>query len=158
GETPDSRRGGQQSAVLELAIEGGAPGLPENWQRADNSQPVRIGNRLFYRQIDVICDSLPVRFILIPKGPGDSANDPDAFYIMCDKVSVALFRRFAQAESNKNAEMAFDVEVEDEQKVKHKINVDERCPIFAVDPDTAYACARRIGGPKGHLPKRNQWD
>jgi serine/threonine protein kinase/formylglycine-generating enzyme required for sulfatase activity len=157
-ETADPQPGGQQTGVIELGVEPSGLSLPVGWEKSSSAELVSVGDKVFYKQIDVPAGSKRVHFILIPKLPTDSPNDPGSFYIMRDKVSVGLFRQFADANPKiKNAKLCLDLEVQRESQ-KQKLNGNDRCPLLGVDVGTAYECVRWLAGKKGHLPTQAQWN
>src|SRR5262249_3359128 len=157
-ETAEQLAGGQQTGTIELVVEPSGFSLPAGWEKASNGELEHVGDRVLYKQIDVPAGSERVRFILIPKLPTDPPNDPSTFYLMRDKVSVALFREFAKANPKiKNAKLCLDLEAKLKGK-KQKLNANDRCPILGVDVGTAYDCARWIGDKKAHLPTQAEWN
>jgi hypothetical protein len=72
-----------------------AKNLPPNCQKTSEAQVVTSEGKQYYDKIDyVFDDGTRIRFLLIPKS---SATDPPPFYIMENKVSNGLFRKFAQS-------------------------------------------------------------
>jgi formylglycine-generating enzyme required for sulfatase activity len=126
--------------------------LPSGWRKSDGAKTVRVGDQVFYNEIDVIKGDIPVRFILISKNEPGPPNNPDTFNITRDKVSVALFRQFFKdCPQIDNARLCLDLSVNKQKNNDHY-------PIMGVDVNTAHACAHWLGGAQGNLPKRDQWD
>jgi serine/threonine protein kinase len=143
--------------------------LRPGWQPAEGAKPVRdaLGN-WYYDQVDVDRAGSRIRFLLIPKRLG-KPNDPPTFYIMRDKVTVGLYRRFvADRSSDKQlADLARMSErlfrqfvknhpraVKDSAWKKGPAARDEY-PVLGVKVLDAYLFARWCGG---NLPTRRQWD
>lgn len=96
----------------------------------------------YYKRINyAFPDGTRIPFVLITK---DSGNDPSTFYMMVNKVSINLFRKFAKAENVKNNKW--------EQWSQDK-NSD--VPVMEVSALDAYNFARWIGG---DLPSEDEWD
>jgi formylglycine-generating enzyme required for sulfatase activity len=88
----------------------------------------------------------PVVAILIEKQP-DQPGQPDAFYIMRDKVWVGLFHLFAR----ENPGLV--------QASQWNKGGDPRWPALGVTGPGAQAFAEWLGGPhQGFLPTAEQWD
>lgn len=109
--------------------------------------------------VRVLPDGDQVGFRLVPKG---RSGGPDDFYIMQDKVSIRLYKKFAA-----------------EQSVLSEANLgertDDRLPMMGVNVQEAYDFARWLGGTglrddsstaqtsheeriRAHLPTTTQWD
>ncbi|GIW78641.1 MAG: hypothetical protein KatS3mg105_0448 [Gemmatales bacterium] len=132
------------------------PWLPKYAEPAPGATLVNIGGRDFYDQIDVVRSDgeVRVRFMLIPK---KRVSDPATFYIMRDKVNVALFKRFAKIRPPKDDSWQTKGAVrylENGNEVFLKADND-RLPVFNVFVEDAYLFAQWLGG---DLPSRQQWD
>src|SRR5262249_52828406 len=76
-----------------------------NWRKAPEADVVpEVRGRRHYSQIDVDCDGIPGRFVLVvqevKKGDDTRENMP-RYYVMRDKVWNDLYARFAAAEPAK---------------------------------------------------------
>lgn len=137
------------TATLRLTIEPRDYFLPESWRRAAEAKLVCHDGKVYYDQIDVGPEDLPVRFILIPNDKKDKTRRgaPETFYIMRDKVSVELFRRFADANPDRVKNSRWR-EIPSNKK-------NGRYPVMGVTADDAHQFARWLGG---YLPLSVQWD
>jgi hypothetical protein len=126
--------GGQaQQAVLELAVGEPAYVLPGHWQPDQDAEPERVGRRIYYNRINVMRDTYAVRFLLIPRDPQEKI---ETFYIMENKVAVALFRTYGQVPNRRENQV-------------------DQHPVFGVPVDQANGFAVALGG---KLPLPEQWD
>jgi hypothetical protein len=110
------------------------------------------GRRAFDRVDRVLPGGTRVRFVLIPQ---TRPADPPTFYIMEDKVPVALFEKFA-------VEKPDDVRDKDKRWLQGgraggepTQNKDKRHPVFNVHVEDAWRLARWLGGT---LLSGKQWD
>lgn len=138
--------GQEKEAPVELTITGPAYDLPPGWQRAEGAKRIPIdtegGRLLFYDRIEVVKEGMRVPFLLIP---GKRHGDEATFYIMENKVTVGLYRRFAaQAES---------LEYPKWQELPG--NQEDLNPVLGIPVRDAYEFARWLGG---QLPLLVQWD
>jgi hypothetical protein len=104
----------------------------------------------YYRRIAYhLPDGTRVPFVLVPQRRRGRAPDrrpnPPTFYIMEDKVSLALFRRFARLHPDRVKGREWERE-----------GADGRLPVFGVRVNDAYAFASAWLG--GNLPTAEQWD
>jgi serine/threonine protein kinase len=135
----------EQSVMLELDAGPLAYVLPSDWVRAPGARLEEIGGKFYYDKIDVVRGAISVRFLLMPP----SKEPPVAtFYIMQDKVWVALFRRFVKESGEPLKNQDWETKIPSNQK-------NEEYPVMGVVPDDAHACAVWLGG---KLPLPDQWD
>jgi hypothetical protein len=119
----------------------------------------KVGDRIvtdgkgvgYYERIErVLPDGTRVGFVLVPQASQEERLkrrvDPDTFYIMEDKVSLGLFRKFAEQ---------FPDLVSAARKWDKK-DAELRWPVFDVGVVEAYQFARRWM--RGNLPTVEQWD
>jgi hypothetical protein len=129
--------------------------LPGGWQKPAEAQPVWVERKCYYSCIDVVRGGIAVQFILIPAGQHEELLGPDSvptFYMMRDKVWVALFRAFA----NEARPPLKNTTWRTPEKVGWSgINEDEDQPVMGVVLADAHACAAWLGG---FLPLPRQWD
>jgi formylglycine-generating enzyme required for sulfatase activity len=121
---------------------------PDAQVEVDPSQ----GGRRYYDRIDrVVDDQTRVRFRLIRKGRG---FDPETFYIMEDKVTVGLFKQFADENRDQVTDSRWRVEGAlaggKPTADSHPLN-----PVMNVTVLDAWKCARWLGG---NLPTVKQWN
>jgi serine/threonine protein kinase len=86
-------------------------------------------------------DNEPIEFVLVPKR---AREDPDTFYIMKNKVSVGLYRKFADA----HPELA-------PRKEWNPQHLGDDYPALGVGVEDAYHFAQYL---HGNLPTRKEWD
>jgi serine/threonine protein kinase len=129
----------------QMTVSGRAYALPDGWRLVADAKIVGpIQGQCYYDRIDVVRGTIPVRFILIPAGVNDDPLSPlPSYYIMEDKVWVALFKQFdvppRKLTNNKWKEWAKDKEQ----------------PVLGIVLADAHACAVWLGG---KLPLPRQWD
>jgi serine/threonine protein kinase len=124
---------------------------PHNCVKAEGAEITTALGKKLYNRIDYVIpnDGTHIRFILIPK---TSNNDPATFYMMEDKVSVALFKKFA--EKNPDA-------VHDDRWKKpapgddSPPNTEPLCPVVSVSVEDAYRFATWLDG---DLPTLAEWE
>jgi hypothetical protein len=136
---------GTQEVRVELNIEPLAYALPAGWKKADGATLKVVDGRAYYDMIDVVRGDIPVRFLLIAKAQRD---DPDTFYIMEDKVWVALFRAFVNGAKPETLD----------QKAQWKTlpdNAEPENPVMGVTLLDADHFVEWLGG---KLPLPAQWD
>jgi serine/threonine protein kinase len=133
-------RGGNQRpelAVLSLTVvflpDKAEPVGPEIVTDPQNGKP-------YYKRIRLLVEGMPFEFVVIPKA---RASDPETFYMMADKVSVAQFRKFvdwpeARVHSPWNS-----------------VGAGDDCPALGMDVEEAYHFAHDWLG--GDLPSTEQW-
>jgi len=99
--------------------------------------------RRFFKQIACYLpgDTEPIEFLAIAKKEKD---DPDTFYMMKNKVSVALYRRFSKANANSIS-----------HKDWNELNLSDDYPAFGIGVEDAHRFAEQL---HGRLPTRQQWD
>jgi len=125
--------------------------LPRNWEPAPNpdgpdlvklsvNEKSEIYPRVIERKLSEI--DRPVFAVLVDRKPNRSGQ-PEPFYIMQDKVWVALFQLFA----DENAKLV--------KRSKWKDAQNSRWPVLGVTGKEAEAFANWLGG---LLPKTEQWD
>lgn len=106
----------------------------------------------YHREVDLVLDEKTrLRLILIRQQSGAVAEGTGipTFYMMRDKVSYALFERFAAANKQlHSSEWKAGAATEDGPKK------DPRLPVMAVTPEDAYKFALWLGG---DLPSLEQW-
>jgi formylglycine-generating enzyme required for sulfatase activity len=134
------------TTTLQVTIQPCAYILPNSWQRAAEGRLASHGGKVYYDQIDVVRGGTPVRFILIPKDQV-RRDAPETFYIMRDKVTVGLFRGFADV----NAGLLKDTHWKELPANKKN----PQYPVTGVIADDAHQFARWLGG---YLPLTSQWD
>jgi serine/threonine protein kinase/formylglycine-generating enzyme required for sulfatase activity len=117
------------------------------WERPADAQVVDVLGTKYSDRIDVVKDGARVRFLLVRK---QRENDPPAFYIMENKVSVSLFRRFAAA----NPKLVVGSKWQ-EKGLAGKNYPRDGQPVMGVTAKEAYHFARWLNG---NLPTRRQWD
>jgi serine/threonine protein kinase len=132
--------------------------LPEGWQPAASAQLKAIGKRCYYDRIEIHKAGIAVPFLLIPEGEREElwdGGDPiRTFYIMEDKVWVALFRQFVEEmgplkdQQNRWADPA-------EYGWCPVLNQDPEHPVMGVILPDAQAFAKWLGG---RIPLLKQWD
>jgi serine/threonine protein kinase len=88
---------------------------------------------------------LAVEFVLVPKGRKD---DPASCYMMVDKASVGLFRKFIDKTKAK-------VHPDWTDKAEDGTPVGDEYPVFNVHVDDAHGFAEWLGG---RLPAPAEWD
>ncbi len=115
--------------------------LPGFVQIGDESEK-DLSKKQYYKQIarPVPDSDLRIIFVLVPKSKG---SDPETFYIMQDKVSVDLFRIFANSHPG---------EVKSDEWNKDD---EARYPVLGMTVGDAYLFAQWLGG---NLPTFQQWD
>jgi formylglycine-generating enzyme required for sulfatase activity len=163
----------KRQASLELTVDQPDCWHPEkDWERPADARVVvdKLGTK-FYDRLDMVQGGLRVRFLLVRK---QKESDPSTFYIMQDKVSVGLFRRFAQTHARdfvgadwQNTEwreiaMVYIQSARDTVcpfwKQKRFAGDDypqDRQPVMGVDARVAHLFARWL---HGKLPTQKQWD
>lgn len=117
--------------------------LPQGYVKSGGAEIVTDGGKNYYNRIErVFPDGTSVGFVLIPK----AGVEPDTFYIMADKVSVDLFRKF----------VAPGVRLSSNSWEKIPSNTkDTQNPVMGVSVMDASQFAKSLGG---DLPRHRQWD
>jgi len=134
----------QQEGELRLTLEPLWYKLPADWRPAPGAVLTALRNKAYYDKIDVGPRDVPARFLLVPY---QKDGDPPTFYIMEDKVWVALFRKFAgPGRAMKNREW-------EEEVLVNRTN--KEFPVMGVVAADAEQFARWLGG---ELPTTRQWD
>ncbi|HJT77146.1 MAG TPA: SUMF1/EgtB/PvdO family nonheme iron enzyme, partial [Gemmataceae bacterium] len=125
-----------ESTLLDLTV----LFLPANGEVADPEVVPDINGRPYYKRIRLLVDGMPFEFVVIPQERG---SDPETFYMMVDKVSVAQFRKFA---ARPTARVTSDWD---------RPNVGDDCPALGMTVGEAYRFAHDWLG--GELPNVEQW-
>jgi serine/threonine protein kinase len=144
----DSSSPTPQPAGEEVFLPPGFVAAPGAEVEVDPSQ----NGRRYYNRIDkVLDDGTRVHFILIRKGRG---IDPETFYIMEDKVTVALFRKFAEEHPEQITDSRWRTEgaLAGGQYTKDKY---PSHPVMNVTVIDAWKFAQWLGG---NLPTVKQWN
>lgn len=118
------------------------------WSNAD--QVVIEGRRHAKRIMQTLPDGTPVDFVLVPR---IRESDPESFYIMEDKVSVALFERFQKEQERFVSSRAWEKQAQlpgDAHSLPRALR-----PVLGLTQDEARNFARWLGG---DLPTTRQWD
>jgi formylglycine-generating enzyme required for sulfatase activity len=124
-----------QATVLSLTV----LWVPEGYEPVGTATEEDLQHNPYYIQLKGQgAERAGVEFVLVLK---KRPADPDTFYMMVDKVSAGLYRRFAAKAGSKIRPCRDDVGVE--------------CPALGVYVDDAYQCALWLGG---NLPTTRQWD
>jgi serine/threonine protein kinase len=128
--------------------------LPEGWEPAASALSKTVGKRCYYDRIEIHKGSISVPFILIPEGEREERLRGDSvrtFYIMEDKVWLALFELFAHEKGDlKNNTWKIG-----DKEWCPKINTDPEHPVMGVVLADAMAFAEWLGG---QLPLPRQLD
>lgn len=118
------------------------------WDNADHV--VVDGRKLSKRIMKVLREGMPVDFTLVlPTRPGD----PPPFYIMEDKVSLALFEQFYKANEHCVSTRVWEKQAQSKCDA-HSVPGCLR-PVLGLTQDEARTFARWMGG---DLPTTRQWD
>jgi hypothetical protein len=133
--------GVSQTAELDLAVLFLPPGLEPAGDEVFVDP--RTGGRWYGALARPVGGGIPpVRFLLISPGRGADAAEPaGAFYVMQDKVTLGLYRKFARETGGELPEV--------------KWPTNDRQPVLGLLTDEAHACAAWLGG---RLPSAGQWD
>jgi serine/threonine protein kinase len=115
--------------------------LPPGYEPVTPQTLPGYSGKLYYQRLRQVGDPT-VEFVLVPKKRREE-DDPGTFYLMVDKVSVRLFRRFLQ-ETGTQAQPVWNDQAKDDD-----------WPVLGVTVDDAYRSARWLGG---DLPTAAQWD
>jgi serine/threonine protein kinase len=159
GETPKSAKvrvevqagESKQEVSFEINIEPAVANWPPAWQVPDDAELRTDADKLrYFDRFDVPKGEQRIRFLLVPRRSG--GPDLRTFYIMKDKVSVDLFRVFAQAEPK----LVTDNKWQEKGYAGTEYPKD-KYPVFGVTVQAAYAFAHWLS-PKGRLPSVLQWD
>lgn len=125
--------------------------LPPGYQAEASGQfEIILGKKYPKQIVYLLADGKQISFVLIPWRPG--TDDPKTFYIMIDKVSIALFRQFA---SQENAVQHAEWEKGAWANGVFLRNQNEQLPVMGVDVEDADRFAQWL---KGRLPTIHQWD
>ena len=132
------RRAQTAEAILDLTV----LFLPLDFET--DGKFVEDGKRMkYYKHIECTREGMRIPFVVIPQ---QSKVDADTFYIMEDKVSHGLFRKFAERCPEK-------VRSTDWKKGK-----DDDYPVLGVFVDEAHSFVSWLAEGKGRLPSTQQWD
>jgi hypothetical protein len=116
--------------------------VPVGCRAAEGAVLRRLDDKNYYDRIEyVLGDAAPIRFVLIPRGK----ENPETFYMMETKVSVADYRAFANAHPTS---------LRDERWKGLPSNQDGENPVMGVTWDDAKSFAEWLGGA---LPSAQQW-
>jgi hypothetical protein len=117
------------------------PILPENCERAGEETVTDRNGKTFYASVDYIIPQSGdrIRMVAVPK---NKSTDPETFYIMVDKVTVAQYRRFAKDKGKTEPTVRWPTQ--------------DDLPVMGVKLQEAHAFAS--DWMKGHLPSIRQWD
>jgi hypothetical protein len=148
--------GNEQTTQLQLQIaDKPAYALPKGWVKAPGAELREVDGKVYYSEIDVLRDGFKVAFLLIPH----SGKGPPTFYMMRDKVWVALYRAFADAHAKElvNDEWKNLTYKDPNRPGKQPLNGPERgeCPVMGVVIADADRFAEWMGG---RLPNTDEWD
>ncbi len=140
----------RRSRPIELRLEPANVWLPDGYEPAASAVLVSVQGQPLYDHIECRRHGLAIPFVLIAKKHSD---DPPAFYVMEDKVSVEIFARFAEAQ----AEMLHSSEwkIGGMAAGRDVGTSDPRLPALRVKWIEAWQCALWLGG---RLPTAQQWD
>ena len=139
--------GGDQrvKATLDLTV----VFLPPKYKPADPKLVTDLGGegKPYYERIRrEFPGGLAVDFVGIPKGR--RTEDPDTFYMMVDKASVGLFRKFIEKTKAK-------VHPDWNDRAEDGTPIGDDYPVFNVHVDDAQGFAEWLGG---RLPTPAEWD
>jgi serine/threonine protein kinase len=144
----------RRQAVLQLIVRGQAYRLRQDWgwQKAPEAtlKEVKQEGKAYYNRIEVVREGLAVPFLFIPR---EQPTDPPTFYIMEDKVWVALYQKFVQ--SPMGSEPPLRIPGWKKLAETFPVNRDDEQPVMGVAGTDAERCAAWLGG---HLPFATQWD
>jgi serine/threonine protein kinase len=145
-----------QQMTFELNVLPPAVILPAMCQPHREGKVVKYNGKRYYDRVDRVFpdDGTRVSFILIPK---KRPTDPtQTFYMMENKVTNDLYAKFAKEHPEHVANSEWQRGgLADGIRVPAK---NGNHPVFAVRLLEAYHCARWVGGgPRGHVPTREQW-
>jgi hypothetical protein len=126
--------------------------LPHNCKNVGPETATDTRGKTYFKRIEYdFGGGTFIPFVLIPKQRPD---DPDSFYIMENKVSVALFKKFA-AINEAFLKNKVDWQLGGIAAGKDTKNQNENHPVFRVCAEDAHAFARALDG---YLPTIKQWD
>jgi serine/threonine protein kinase len=148
----------QREARLDLDVQPLEVYLPldlppdHRWEKEPDATLETVDGRKYYSRIACVLnqDDTRIVFVLIPKR---GTADPDTFYMMRDKVSVRLFRRFAARRPDFVKDSSW--EAGGLAAGQDTRNRDDQHPVLRVHVDDAHWFAQWLGG---YLPTRRQWD
>jgi serine/threonine protein kinase len=125
--------------------------LPRNCVKAEGAEIRTITGKKLYDRIDYVIpdDGTHVRFILIPR---ISNRDPQTFYMMEDKVSVALFRKFVEKNPGTVQDDRWKKGTPGDQTAP---NQNLLSPVVYVTVDDAWRFATWL---HGDLPTLQEWE
>jgi hypothetical protein len=116
--------------------------LPEGCKNIDDDISVLRGKKYYKHIYYALDDGTKIPFTLIPQ---NAANEPPTFYIMDNKVSINLFRKFAQGRNK----------VEDNKWEEWSKNKNPEAPVMEVSAMDAFHFAVWLGG---DLPSEDEWN
>jgi serine/threonine protein kinase len=132
--------------------------LPEGFEPADAKDVVADNSEKKYysRIVRQFEPNMKMEFVCIARLLNefpDGTADPGTYYISIDKVSVAMFRKFAEEVKLSNDWTKSSIA---------KVAVNEfnkpMLPVMNVTVTEAYQFARKMFGERCNLPKKVQWD
>jgi hypothetical protein len=138
---------GRQQAVLPLTVGKPTYTLPLGWRKAPGAELQDVGGKAYYNRIEMVRDGLAVPFLLIPR---EQATDPPTFYMMEDKVWVALYRKFAETPGQPLQNLNWET-----IPANPSVNRNDEHPVMGISVPDAERCAVWLGG---HLPLAKEWD
>ncbi|HZU35091.1 MAG TPA: SUMF1/EgtB/PvdO family nonheme iron enzyme, partial [Gemmataceae bacterium] len=131
--------------------------VPHDCEPVKDAVLEKAGSRQLWNRIEYVRDGLHVPFVLVLRAPGTGAQP---FYIMQDKVTNGLFKKFVQ--SPKGAQWAaprrndwHDGAIKGEDPSTDVGSEDDELPVFRVTAEQAQTFAEWLGG---DLPTMEQWD
>jgi hypothetical protein len=136
--------------------------LPQGFEKDGERTIADARGVSWYQRIArVLDDDTRIGFVLIPQSSKERRDrKQDTFYMMENKVSLALFRKFAQQYPERiGKERKWDPDLgtgPDKKGAKKKEKADPRLPVFDVTVSEAHAFA--TVWMKGNLPTVEQWD
>jgi hypothetical protein len=116
--------------------------LPEGCKSIGDDISVLQGKKYYKHVYYALKNGTKIPFTLIPQ---NAASEPPTFYIMDNKVSINLFRKFAK-EGNK---------VENNKWEEWAKNKNPEAPVMEVSAMDAFRFAVLLGG---HLPSQDEWN
>jgi serine/threonine protein kinase len=139
-----------QEASLRVIVHAAAVWVPEGYVADPDSGFVAYGGRNYPHRMRCVRHGLDVPFVFVPR---NRADDPAPFFIMENKVTNELFRKFAEA--NPKAVEGSKWELGGVAKRKELGATNPRHPVVRVNFAEAWACAVWLGG---RIPTVEQWD
>jgi hypothetical protein len=116
--------------------------LPDGCKNIGDDISVLRGKKYYKHIYYALDDGTKLPFTLIPQ---NFASDPPTFYIMDNKVSINLFRKFARGGNR----------IEDNKWEEWTKNKNPEAPVMEVSVMDAFHFAVWLGG---HLPSEDEWN